>query len=67
MQETLRRFREYENLGVANIVQIDPQDRTNFLFTQGDLVRRDLTGIDVPGRGSLPFASRELLARLDEE
>jgi hypothetical protein len=30
-------------------------------------MRRDLTSFEVPGRGALPFDSRELLERLDEE
>jgi len=67
MRETIQRFREYERLDVRHIVQMDPEDRTTFVFTGGDLVRRDLSGFEVPGRGMLPFDSRELLARLDEE
>src|SRR5947208_8354574 len=67
MGDTVRRLREYEKLGVRHIVQMDPRDRTTFVFVNGDLVRRDLSSIEVPGRGSLPFDSRALLARLDEE
>ncbi len=65
MGPTVRRFREYEMLGVRHIVQMDPEDRTTFV--NGDLVRRDLSSFEVPDRGSLPFDSRELLAQLDEE
>lgn len=65
--KTLRRFREYAQLGVRYIVQMDPEDRVTFLFAGGDLVQRDLTGFEIPDRGTLPFDSRELLARLDEE
>jgi hypothetical protein len=32
----------------------------------GDLIRRDFSGFDLPG-GHLPFDSRELLSRLDAE
>jgi Uma2 family endonuclease len=65
--ETLRRFREYEKLGVRYIVQMDPEDRTTYMFVHGDLVRRDdLTGIETR-TGLLPFHTRELLALLDEE
>jgi Uma2 family endonuclease len=67
MRETIQRFREYEKLGVRYIVQMDPEDRTTFVFVGGDLVRRDLSSFEVPDRGPLPFDSRELLARLDEE
>jgi hypothetical protein len=46
---------------------MDPEDRTTFLFAKGDLVRRDLSSFEVSDSGSLPFDSKELLARLDEE
>src|SRR5215471_4362578 len=32
MHDTLQRFREYEKLGVAYIIQMDPEDQTTFLF-----------------------------------
>jgi Uma2 family endonuclease len=67
MKDILQRFAEYEKLGVRYIVQMDPEDRTTFLFVNGDLVRRDLSSLEVLDRGSLPFDSRALLARLDEE
>jgi Uma2 family endonuclease len=67
MQETMQRFREYEKFGVRHIVQMDPEDRTTFVFVHSDLIRRDLVSIEIPGRGLLPFDSPELLARLDEE
>ena len=65
--ETLRRFREYEMLGVRHIVQMDPEDRTAYRFVSGNLVRSDdLASIETKS-GLLPFHVRELLARLDEE
>jgi Uma2 family endonuclease len=67
MRETIQRFRDYEALGVPHIVQMDPEDRTTFVFHNGDLVRRDLSGIELPGGETLPFDTRALLARLDEE
>jgi len=66
LRETLQRLREYEKLGVRHIVQMDPADRTSFGFVNGDLVRREFSGFELPG-GHLPFDSRELLALLDEE
>ena len=65
-RDTLRRFREYEKMGVRYIVQMDPEDRTTHQFINGDLVHRDLSSLETPG-GLLPFDSRELLARLDDE
>ena len=67
VQDTLRRFREYEKFGVRYIVQMDPEDRMASIFVNGDLISRDLSGFEVPDRGFLPFDSLELLARLDEE
>lgn len=65
--ETLRRFRECEKLGVRYIVQMDPEDRTTYMFIQDNLVRRDdLTSVETRN-GTLPFPASELLARLDEE
>ena len=52
---------------MPHIVQMDPEDRSTFVFVSGDLMRRDLSSIDVPERGSLPFDSREVLSRLDQE
>ncbi len=67
LKATIQRFRDYESLGVPNIVLMDPMDRATFLFVSGDLVRRDLTAFELPGKGTLPFDSKDLLARLDEE
>jgi len=67
VQDTLRRFREYENFGVRYIVQMDPEDRTTSIFVNGDLISRNLSGFEVPDRGFLPFNSLEMLGRLDEE
>jgi Uma2 family endonuclease len=65
--ETLRRFREYEKLGVPYIVHVDPEDRTTYMFVHGDLVRRDDLATIETRNGPLPFDTRELLALLDEE
>lgn len=67
VRQTMQRFRDYQTLGVRHIIQMDPADRTTFVFSNGDLIRRDLTTLEVSDHGQLPFDSRELLARLDEE
>jgi Uma2 family endonuclease len=67
MRDTIQRFREYQDFGVRYIVQMDPEDRTTFLFASGDLGRRDLSSFELPGREPLPFDSKDLLSRLDEE
>jgi Uma2 family endonuclease len=67
VKDTVRRFNDYETFGVQHIVQLDPEDRTTFIFSGGALLPKALDGFEVPGRGFLPFNSSELLARLDEE
>jgi Uma2 family endonuclease len=64
MKDSMLRFADYAQLGVKHIIQMDPEDRTTFVFEDGNLIRRGLTGFDVPDRGFLPFDSRELLARI---
>ena len=54
-------------VGVPHIIQMGPEDRTTFVYVSSDLVRRDLTTLDMRGRVSLPFDSRELRASLDGE
>jgi Uma2 family endonuclease len=66
VKDTRRRFKDYAAFGVGHIVQMDPEDRTTFVFADGQTIERDLDGFEVPGRGFLPFNSRELLARLDK-
>ena len=51
----------------SGAAQRDPEDRTTCVFINGDLARRDVSGFELPDRGFLPFDSRELLARLDDE
>jgi Uma2 family endonuclease len=67
MRDTMQRFREYDRIGVPYIIQMDPEDRTTFVYVSGDLVRRDLTSLDLGGGASMPFDSRELLNRLEAE
>ncbi len=68
MKATLERFHESEKLGVRHIIQMDPEDRTTYLFEKGNLVRKDLEQLWLDAdRRYLPFHSRELLALLDQE
>lgn len=67
MRDTMQRFRDYESLGVRHIIQMDPEDRTTFLYSHGDLVRRDLTTLELPDGALLPFDTGSLLAQLDEQ
>ena len=65
--ETVKRYRDYAVFGVPHIVQLDPVERTAFVFEAGALVPKELDGFEVPGHGFLAFHVRELFARLDEE
>jgi Uma2 family endonuclease len=66
VKDAVRRFRDYEAFGVRHIVQMDPEDRTTFVFIEGALVPKHLDGFELPDRGFLPFDSSELLGRLDK-
>jgi hypothetical protein len=68
VKATLERFHEYEKLGVRYIIQMDPEDRTTYVFEMGNLVRKDLGQLWLDrDRQYLPFNSRELLSLLDQE
>jgi Uma2 family endonuclease len=65
--DAMRRFKDYAALGVRHIVQMDPEDRTTFVFSDGMLMERDLDGFPVLDRGFLPFPSRQLLDQLNQQ
>jgi Uma2 family endonuclease len=67
LNATLKRYEDYRAFGVSHIVQLDPVERTTFVFEAGALVPRDLEGFEVSNRGFLAFSVRELFDRLDEE
>lgn len=67
MKATLERFHEYEQLGVRYIIQMDPEDRTTYVFEMGNLVRKDLDELWLDADRRLPFDSGRLLSLLDEE
>ena len=67
MKATLERFHEYEKLGVPHIIQMDPEDRTTYVFETGNLVRKDLEELRLDENRRLPFDTRRLLSLLDEE
>ena len=67
MKATLERFHEYDKLGVRHIIQMDPEDRTTYVFEAGNLVRRDLEQLSLDADRHLPFNSRDLLSLLDSE
>jgi Uma2 family endonuclease len=67
LSATVSRYRDYEAFGVRHIVQLDPIERTTFVFEAGALAPKETASFEVPGRGQLSFNVRELFARLDEE
>ena len=67
ISETIKRYTDYAALGVCHVVQLDPVERTTFVFEGGALVPKNPEGFEVPDRGFLSFDVRELFARLDEE
>src|SRR5277367_5057555 len=67
MKSTLDRFHEYGKLGVRHIIQMDTEDRSKYVFEQGNLVRRDLLELFLGLDRTVPFNSSALLSLLDEE
>jgi Uma2 family endonuclease len=67
MKATLERFREYQKLDVRHILQMDPEDKVTHVFGHGNLVRKDTEELWLDQNRRLPFDTRELLSRVDEE
>lgn len=65
---TLQRFRDYERLGVHNIVQMDPEQCIAHRFQSGSLLETKFTTLHLPNTGlELPFDSEALFSQLREE
>jgi Uma2 family endonuclease len=63
MPEQLERFRDYERIGVAHIVLLDPELLLAFRFEKGSLLQTRLTALDLPS-GVLPFDSDAQFGKL---
>lgn len=66
MREQLQRFREYEKLGVVNMILLDPEERRAYSFREGALQEVQLISLSIGGN-EIPFDTVELFRQFDEE
>jgi len=64
--ELLARFRDYNQIGVAHILLLDPGELIAYRFVDGSLTVRRFTSIALP-TGSLPFDTEAIFRKLAEE
>ena len=63
MKSVLSRLQEFDQLGVENIVVLDPEDREAFKYDRGSLTKTEFRSLKLPA-GDLPFSTAELFERL---
>jgi Uma2 family endonuclease len=66
MPDELDRFRDYKQIGVQNVILLDPEGSTAFRFEEGSLLRTQFTLLELP-TGSLPFDTEAIFQQLREE
>jgi Uma2 family endonuclease len=67
LSENFARFRDYENLGVSHIVQMDPEEHVAHRYQRGSLIQTEFQSLSLPGRSDLPFDSAALFEQLRSE
>lgn len=65
-REQLQRFREYQSIGVAQIILVDPEERGAYSFRDGVLQEVQLTSLKI-GESEISFDSVELFRQFAEE
>jgi Uma2 family endonuclease len=65
--DNLARFRDYENLGVSHIVQMDPEEHVAHRYQGGSLIQTEFRALSLSGRPDLPFDSAALFEQLRQE
>jgi Uma2 family endonuclease len=66
VKETLQRFRDYAGLGVAHIIQMDPETEVAHRFQEGSLIQTTFDGLRIQNT-NIPFDSEHLFAELRRE
>jgi Uma2 family endonuclease len=67
LSEQLARFRDYKQVGVRQIVLLNPEELIAYRFDEnGSLIETRFTSLDLPS-GSLPFDTEALFRQLEEE
>lgn len=65
LPEQLDRFRDYKELGVLQVLLLNPEKRIAFRFEDGSLLQTQFAALDLPS-GSVPFDTEVLFQQLVE-
>jgi Uma2 family endonuclease len=65
--ESLLRFRDYGQLGVQHMIQMEPEEHVAWRFENDSLIRTDFHHLSLPGRPDLPFDSGSIFEQLRRE
>lgn len=65
--EILARFRDYESLGVAHLIHMDPENSLAWRYQDGSLIKTNFATLSLRGRSDLPFDSNAIFAQLKLE
>lgn len=65
--EILDRFEDYENIGVAHLIHMDPENCVAWRYREKSLIRTDFRSLALPGRPDLPFDSPAIFDQLRRE
>jgi Uma2 family endonuclease len=66
LSEQLARFKDYKEIGVRQMVLLDPEELIAYRFENRSLFETRFTSLDLPS-GSLPFDTDALFRQLAEE
>ena len=66
LPDQLERFRDYKQIGVGNVILLDPEQLIAYRFDDGSLLQTRFTSLDLPS-GSLAFDTAGLFQQLVEE
>jgi Uma2 family endonuclease len=65
LSEQLARFRDYRQIGVGQMLLLDPEELVAYRFQNGSLIEVQLASLELP-TGELPFDTGALFRQLVE-
>lgn len=65
--EIISRFADYSNLGVKNLIHMDPEKFVAWRFEKDSLIETGFQSLPLDGRPDLPFDSAAIFAQLQRE
>jgi Uma2 family endonuclease len=64
LSDTLERFRDYAEIGIKQLVLMDPESFVAHRYEDGSLIRTDFQTLLLPSDSSVPFDSELLFSQL---